>query len=100
MEGKHSFTHLLTAKLAPKLIALKSIFLDLAQLILLGYNTKDPRKEGSLLTLNDYLVLVVVPTGGGPTLELGSETSSTLLQSNLASPWLRLEMKKIKCKHR
>ena len=30
---------------------------------MLGYNTKDPRK-GSLLKLNDCLVLVVVPKGG------------------------------------
>ena len=61
---------------------------------MLGYNTKDPRK-GSLLKLNDYLELVVPKKGGdfGPTLELGSETSNTLLQANLASPWLRLGMK-------
>ena len=39
--------------------------------------------------------LLCLKRGGdfGPTLELRSETSNTLLQANLASPWLRLEMK-------
>ena len=58
------------------------------------------RKEGSLLKLNDCLVLVVVPKGGGeldPHWNWGSETSNTLLQSNLASPWLRLDAKELKC---
>ena len=60
---------------------------------LLGYNTKDPilRKFTKMPTWS----LLCLINGGtfGHTLDLETECSNTLLQSNLASPWLRLDAK-------